>query len=181
MQNCSINIITDIIQNKVVFIIIIYLLFFTRLFSQGTDQNFLINENNLNIVNSQDSTQTVITKSKSPKKAMICSLVFPGLGQLYNGKKLKALVIFGTECGLLVNSITLNQKYHQSKTQAEKDFYFENRNLSTWWFAGVILFSVLDAYVDAQLSDFDESPDLGFQLLPSSNDKRYLLTCSFTF
>ena len=117
---------------------------------------------------------TVITTAKSPTRAMIRSLVFPGWGQWYNNKKLKAVVIFGAEVGLIANSIYLNQKYlewnqkfknsqpglEQQIIIANREFYINNRNASNWWLVGVILFSMADAFVDAHLSDFDESPEL---------------------
>ncbi|MDW7680120.1 MAG: DUF5683 domain-containing protein [bacterium] len=104
------------------------------------------------------SNDSIKTAPKSPTGAMVRSLLFPGLGQLYNNKKLKAALIFFAETGLLANSIYLNQKVVRSQTDWEKNFYINNRNLSVWWLVGTILFSVADAYVDAHLSDFDESP-----------------------
>jgi len=103
-------------------------------------------------------------KLKSPVKAMIYSALIPGLGQLYNGKKFKALVIFSAECGLIANSIYLNQQYKKSVFDYDKEFYLNNRNLSTWYLVGAVLFSVLDAFVDAHLYHFDESEDLSFNL-----------------
>jgi hypothetical protein len=100
--------------------------------------------------------------AKSPNGAMIRSLIIPGWGQWYNQKKLKAVVVFGTETGILINSIYLNQMTQKSTTTAEREYYLNNRNLSNWWLVGALLFSVADAFVDAQLSDFDESPVLAF-------------------
>lgn len=104
-----------------------------------------------------DSTRTV---TKSPKGAMLRSMIFPGWGQWYNQKRLKAVVVFGAEVGLLTNSIYLNQKCQASQTTLEREFYINNRNLSNWWLLGVILFSMADAFVDAHLYHFDESPEL---------------------
>lgn len=107
------------------------------------------------------------SKIKSPTGALIRSLVFPGLGQWYNGKKLKAVAVFLGETGLLANAIYLNQKLVKSKTEYEREYYINNRNLSVWWLIGVMLYSAADAYVDAHLSDFDESPDLStFKIEP---------------
>ena len=99
-------------------------------------------------------------KKKSPTGAMIRSLIFPGLGQWYNNKKIKAFLVFCAQSGLLANSIYLNQKYVTSSTEFERNFYINNRNLSVWWLVGTTLFSMADAFVDAHLADFDESPDL---------------------
>ncbi|MDE8712413.1 DUF5683 domain-containing protein, partial [Phocaeicola vulgatus] len=69
-----------------------------------------------------------------------------------------------------------------------KDFYRRNRDLSILCFIGVYILSVIDAYVDAELSDFDISKDLGLQIQPVIfNDGRSRihntigLQCSFKF
>lgn len=49
----------------------------------------------------------------------------------------------------------------------KKDFYRRYRDLSAFCFIGVYLLSVVDAYVDAQLSVFDISPDLSMSFEPA--------------
>lgn len=49
----------------------------------------------------------------------------------------------------------------------KKDFYRRYRDLSVFCFIGVYLLSVVDAYVDAQLSEFDISPDLSMKVEPA--------------
>ncbi len=120
-------------------------------------------------------------EKKSPKTAMICSLAFPGLGQLYNGKQFKALILGGAEIGLFVNSIYLNQMLKKSTTEAEREFYIQNRNLSTWYLVGIVLYNVLDAYVDAHMSYFDESKDLSFHVDPSEENPKIMLSLSVNF
>ncbi len=109
------------------------------------------------IFNNDDSVKSSV---KSPTGAMIRSLVFPGWGQFYNKKYFKAVLAFGTELGLLANSIYLNQKCQASTTEQEQLYYINNRNLSNWWLVGMILISMADAFVDAHLSVFDESSEL---------------------
>lgn len=106
------------------------------------------------------NADTVRSKMKSPTAALLRSLVFPGWGQWYNGKRFKAFLVFGAEAGLVANTVYQNQKVQASTSELEREFYLENRRLSNWWLAGVILYSMIDAFVDAHLSDFDESPDL---------------------
>lgn len=117
-------------------------------------------EFNVRCDSSISKNDTVKTSVKSPTGAMIRAIIFPGWGQWYNKKYFKAVLVFGAEIGLVTNSVYLNQKYKASQTELEREFYINNRNLSNWWLVGVILFSMADAFVDAQLSDFDESPDL---------------------
>ena len=49
----------------------------------------------------------------------------------------------------------------------KKDLYRRFRDLSIFSFAGVYLLSVIDAYVDAELSTFDISHDLSLQVQPT--------------
>ena len=103
-------------------------------------------------------------------RVVLRSLVYPGWGQLHNGKYLKALSIFASETALLA------MIYHESKessrayeahlaapdrTVAAKFYaryeeHFERRESLIWWTAGLIAFSLADAYVDANLVTFEE-------------------------
>lgn len=125
-------------------------------------QNFALNILNTGADSFINKDDTINVSVKSPTGAMIRSMIIPGWGQLYNKKIFKAMLIFCAETGLIANSIYLNQKYKASKTELEREFYINNRNLSNWWLVGVILFSMADAFVDAHLSDFDESSNLSF-------------------
>lgn len=49
----------------------------------------------------------------------------------------------------------------------KKNFYRKYRDLSIFAFVGVYLISVIDAYVDAELSTFDISPDLSLHWAPT--------------
>ena len=49
----------------------------------------------------------------------------------------------------------------------KKNYFRKYRDLSIFAFAGVYLISVIDAYVDAQLSSFDISKDLSLRLEPT--------------
>jgi len=109
------------------------------------------------------SSEKVNHEVKSTKTAMIRSALLPGWGQWYNGKKLKALFVFGVEAGLMANAIYFNQKFVASKTEYEREFYYNNKSLYLWWFGAVYLLNILDAFVDAYLSDFDVSEDLSFE------------------
>lgn len=106
----------------------------------------------------KDSIEVV---THSVKGAMMRSIVFPGWGQWYNGKKWKTCLIIGGELGLVGNAMYMNQKMHQASTPEEFRFYQDKRNLTLWWLVGLYFLNILDAYVDAQLRDFDVSPELG--------------------
>lgn len=63
--------------------------------------------------------------------------------------------------------ITGREEQFQSRFKQKKDYYRRYRDLSVFCFIGVYLISVIDAYVDAQLSVFDISPDLTMTLEPA--------------
>ena len=108
----------------------------------------------------EDSSRVVSVKTNSPNSAMIRSALMPGLGQWYNKKKFKAVLVLGGELGLMANAVYQNQQAVRSQSEEERAFYTNNRSLSLWWFFGIYFLNVLDAYVDAQLMDFDVGPEL---------------------
>ena len=85
--------------------------------------------------------------------------------------------------------------YKISETQLKellrkrKDTYRRYRDLSIFAFIGVYLLSVIDAYVDAELSNFDITPDLSMKVEPTvidnridnSSNRSVGLQCSFRF
>ena len=85
--------------------------------------------------------------------------------------------------------------YKISETQLKellrkrKDTYRRYRDLSIFAFIGVYLLSVIVAYVDAELSNFDITPDLSMKVEPAVIDNRINnssnrsvgLQCSFRF
>ncbi len=68
-----------------------------------------------------------------------------------------------------------------------KDYYRRYRDLSYIITAGVYVLCMIDAYVDAQLFDFDISPDLSMRMEPvifprtSTGSRSVGLQCSFSF
>ncbi|MDD3642788.1 MAG: DUF5683 domain-containing protein [Candidatus Krumholzibacteria bacterium] len=119
-------------------------------------------------------------RRKSPRTAMLCALLVPGLGQIYNEKPLKAAIAMGAEmfyllriidnarresreadlrdsfpkyvpCGLEGADICLNSDWRYHNAWMEE--YKERKIDWVWWSAGTVLVIVLDAYVDAHLHD----------------------------
>ncbi|WP_321333151.1 DUF5683 domain-containing protein [uncultured Bacteroides sp.] len=70
-----------------------------------------------------------------------------------------------------------NASYTESQLQTvlkkRKDIYRRYRDLSIFAFIGVYLISVIDAYVDAELSNFDITPDLSMRVEPTIINDRY--------
>jgi hypothetical protein len=62
--------------------------------------------------------------------------------------------------------ITGREAHFKSVFKRKKDFYRRYRDLSIFFIAGVYVLSIVDAYVDAELSTFDISPDLSLSIEP---------------
>lgn len=68
----------------------------------------------------------------------------------------------------LGNTITSeNSELYQNLFRRRKDFYRRYRDLSIFILIGVYALSVIDAYVDASLSEFDISKDLSLRVQPA--------------
>ncbi len=140
----------------------------------------------------------------SPKKAVIFSALFPGLGQIYNRKFWKLPIVYGGFVGFTY-AITWNNGYYRDYLQAYQDIMDDNPETNSWhnilpygfdpgnvdvkWFTDVLqkrkdyyryyrdfsiigtvawyLLAIVDAYVDAQLFDFNMSPDLSMRVEPA--------------
>lgn len=177
-----------------------------------------------------------MTKSSSfkpdPKRAVIYSAIFPGLGQIYNKKYWKLPLVYGGFMGFAY-AISWNNKNYQDYSKAYIDFHhdrsildkpdewkgswqallplnrdpnealtsssFENflrngtnfyrryRDLSIILSAGWYFLCIADAYVDAQLFDFDITPDLSMRIEPvvtpriGNGSSLYGINCSIKF
>lgn len=60
-----------------------------------------------------------------------------------------------------------NKERYQNLFKRRKDYYRKYRDLSIFCLIGVYALSVIDAYVDASLSQFDISKDLSMRIEPS--------------
>ncbi len=86
-----------------------------------------------------------------------------------------------------------NHNYSNSQLtevlRKRKDTFRRYRDLSIFAFIGVYLLSVVDAYVDAELSNFDITPDLSMRVEPAiinsqmtgSSKRNVGVQCSFRF
>lgn len=62
---------------------------------------------------------------------------------------------------------SLDRSWLERTLKSRKDYYRRNRDLCIICMVGVYLISMVDAYVDASLSNFDISPDLSMQVSPA--------------
>ena len=91
-----------------------------------------------------------------PKTAMLHSLIIPGWGQLNNGSRKKAAFFFAAEAFCIGGYIYENHQAKQSGlTSFQREAYKTDRNsFVLYWLVAKIL-GITEAYVDAQLSDFN--------------------------
>ncbi len=90
---------------------------------------------------------------------------------------------------LLPPGYTISESQLKELLRKRKDTYRRYRDLSIFAFIGVYLLSVIDAYVDAELSNFDITPDLSMKVEPTvinnqvnnSSNRSVGLQCSFRF
>ena len=110
--------------------------------------------------------------------AMGLSAVLPGTGQLYNEDYWKIPVIWSLGGYWVYEWINNNRDYHDFRNQYTnsitsmtpygderllrlRDFYRDQRDSFAWYLGLLYFLNLLDAYVGANLYDFDVSPDLG--------------------
>ena len=86
-----------------------------------------------------DSLSTI---KKNPEFAKKISFI-PGAGQLYNEDYLKGAIVIASE----IYTLTMANKYSSSIVK---------RNNFIWWSLSIYIFSLVDAYVDAELSTFPD-------------------------
>ena len=118
------------------------------------------------------TTAPATRSTASPVSTLLRSAACPGWGQLENGQPLKAIAVFGAEAGLLASGFVELRRAERSlevqdraaergdAAEAAEEYqrYLDRRDrgISRFWWAGfAVLLSMLDAYTDAHLRDFD--------------------------
>ena len=96
----------------------------------------------LSITISQDKGYIDSTMIRNPGVAWKLGFI-PGLGQLYNGKYLKAF-------SFLTAEYIAVHRFNEFKDNDNLGL----RNTYAWWIFGLYIWGILDAYVDAHLSTF---------------------------
>ena len=112
---------------------------------------------------------------RSSTKALLWSII-PGGGQFYNKQYVKAGIdilaeslIIGTAIHYHLKMIDAYALYEQTHSQAHYDqynYYYQQQQNMVWWWATVKLLSLLDAYIDAKMFNYNEKKkklDLEFE------------------
>lgn len=76
--------------------------------------------------------------------------------------------------------------YYRQQFKRRRDYFRRNRDLAIIGIVGLYAISMIDAYVDAELFDFDISPDLTFRIAPrievdAFNQKAIAIQCNIIF
>ena len=94
---------------------------------------------------------------KIPGKAVLFSL-FPGGGQIYNGKYVKAIVILTMEIYFVYhfqkNRVAYND-WDSDSNSSPRYRYRDKRNKYAWWIGFTYVYNLLDALADSHLASFD--------------------------
>ncbi len=108
-----------------------------------------------------------------PTRAVLYSAAFPGGGQLYNRAWLKAGLVMGVQGFFIGSAIyhggerdywqnladnTQDQFLREQYLARSRDYRYQLNN-DVWWIGITAGLSMLDAYVDAHLSDFDSEKE----------------------
>jgi len=127
---------------------------------------------------SRSSVETGFHPSKSAWLAVGLSAAAPGVGQLYNGSYWKAPVIWALGTYWISEWIQLNKSYKDYRNRynasiqpsqtlgdptllSQRNFYRDERDKFAWYLGALYALNLLDAYVSANLYDFDVGQDLG--------------------
>jgi hypothetical protein len=129
----------------------------------------------------------------SPTGALARSALVPGWGQFYNHSYIKGTIIAAGESYLIygVYNYWRDADRHQHNFENSSDPVYktsefnkyssarDQRNIRLWILAATVFYSMFDAYVDAQLSDFNQT-DKAYQVfLAPTQDAGMQLVMNF--
>lgn len=119
---------------------------------------------------------------KSTSTALILSAVLPGAGQFYNESYWKVPVFLGLGGYFAYEFFYALNKYNEysnlydlsaqtpsggnERLRSLRDFYRQERDRFGWYFVILYIVNLVDAYVDATLSDFKIDDTLSLRLTP---------------
>ena len=169
------------------FIAIFYHIQFSS--AQVSDSLFLITPKDSSSVNTvKDSVEySKAVDLKTPKTAMLRSVMLPGLGQAYNRQYWKIPVVYAGFAALIYAIDFNSSQYHRFKKvyqqkidkipgefpnstpeyiRNQRDNFRKNMELSYIALVGVYGINVLDAFVSAHLKSFDINENISFKIKP---------------
>ncbi len=146
------------LTNHIVKIIFLLFFFYGCFFAQTKDTAKGISPND-----------SVFVMQKSPWGAVLRSALIPGWGQIYNESYIKAPIIWGGIAALVLGWRFYNVRYKtygnlysqnlDTRYKTVRDFYHNQRDLISIYIGLVYVLNLVDAYVDAELFDFNVHED----------------------
>lgn len=152
---------------------------------------------------SKDTLKSETIDPLRPAKAAFYSAIFPGLGQIYNKKYWKLPLVYGaigTSAYFYIDSqknyniyrdeyknrLAGNPsssaslaRFDDSRLIAAQKQFQRNRDLSALFIVGFYVLNIIDANIDAALSQFNVSENLAFR--PSMDFKNETMQSNFGF
>jgi len=131
------------------------------------------------------SADSTTVSPPSPAGALLRSAMYPGWGQLANGKPVKAFVIMAVETYLAGVAISAHRRTNDiaeaarfatteeeiARYEERLGAYEERRDAYLWWLGAAVLYSMLDAYVDANLAGVRESTSTPVPVLQGTGEE----------
>lgn len=172
------------------FFVVLQINLFAQNDSTKVDRSYITKDAQIGITDGGGVAMGSSYSTKVPSTAALYSAVLPGLGQAYNGKYWKMPLVYGT-MGVSVYFVIWNQKNYDVFLEAYRirlsggedeyfyilteesqliswmDYYRNQRDMSILITIGLYAFNILDAYVDAHLSDFNINEDLSMKVQPA--------------
>jgi hypothetical protein len=145
-------------------------------------------------ISSGQNADSLHIRKANPRGALLRSAFVPGWGQYYNGKYIKGTIFAGGEGYLIygivkywrdINRHRSNFEHSTDPVYQASEFALYNnardkRNLRLWIISAAIFYSMFDAYVDAQLSDFHQT-DKAYQVFLAPSPKNDGIQLGFNF
>ncbi len=160
----------------------------------------------------EDTAKVKLDKSKNPTIALTLSAILPGSGQVYNNKYYKLPIIYGGFAAIAYYFRKANWAYRAYRNdillmqndsipeslkfpttgidnieELAQEYNKARRKRDLFFLGGIVLWTlnIVDAYVDAELSNFDVSEDLSLNINPYYNNfsqyPAYGITFQFYF
>lgn len=135
-------------------------------------------------MNNEDMMETI-----NSQKAFIYSTIFPGLGQIYNEKYVRAAVIWGVMGSLIAGAYYCQLEYIRFTHESNKDAFVKTykKVRDGLLFVTVICYiaNIFEAYVGAELRKYNISDDISVEIVPSAhaagNNSNLGLSLAFRF
>ena len=183
------------LSNKYIYLLGLFLIILqVNLFAQNDslkiNRSYIVEDAQVSLTDGGAVSMGSNSTDKIPSTAALYSAVLPGLGQAYNGKYWKMPLVYAT-MGASIYAAVWNQKNYDIFLEAYRirssggiddyfnilkeekqliswmDYYRNQRDMSILITIGLYAFNILDAYVDAHLSNFNINEDLSMRIEPA--------------